>query len=74
MLVKDIVNLLPTGHSFRFEINGLWSEWFFKDDCAYNRVMQDYGNYNVIQIEAYDNGIYDYATLWLKVEKTEDKE
>ncbi len=69
MKVKEILNLLPSGHPFRIEIYNQWSELVFKDDCAYNRVLQEYGDYNVIGIEAWDSGIYDYATLWLKVEK-----
>lgn len=34
--------------------------------------MQEYGDYTVIGIEALDNGQYDYATVWLKVEKPVD--
>ena len=69
MTVKDIINLLPKEHPLRLEINNMWEELVLKDDCAYNRVIQEYGDYIVIGIEAWDNGIYDYATLWLKVEE-----
>lgn len=71
MTVKEIVNLLPNRQPFRLEIDNLWEELITKDDCVYNRIMEEYGDYNVIEIEACDNGVYDYATLWLKVEKTE---
>ena len=74
MTVKDIINLLPKEHPLRLEINNMWEELVLKDDYAYNRVIQEYGDYIVIGIEAWDNGIYDYATLWLKVEEpAEDK-
>ena len=69
MTVNEVVNLLPKDHPFRLEINNMWKELFFKDDCTYNRVIEEYGDYNVIGIEACDNDIYDNATLWLKVEK-----
>lgn len=74
MTVSEVVNLLPKDHPFRLEIDSLWGELVFKDDCAYNRVLEEYGDYNVIGIEACDDGIYDYSTLWLKVEKPEDAE
>lgn len=74
MTVKDIINLLPKEHPLRLEINNMWEELVLKDDYRYNRVIQEYGDYIVIGIEAWDNGIYDYATLWLKVEEpAEDK-
>ena len=69
MTVKEIVNLLPKEHPFRLEIGNLWRELIYKDDCSYNRILQECGDYNVIEIASYNNGVYDYATLWLKVEK-----
>ena len=73
MTVKDIINLLPKERPRRLKINNMWEELLLKDDCAYNRVIQEYGDYIVIGIEAWNKGIYDYATLWLKVEEpTED--
>ena len=72
MTVKDIVDLLPKGHPFRLEVANLWTALIYKDDCAeYNRVMQEYGDYNVIVIEA-SFGVGEYAVLWLKVEKPLD--
>ena len=32
--------------------------------------MQEYGNYNVVVIEA-SSGVYDDAIIWLKVERKE---
>lgn len=73
MTVKEIVNLLPKGHPVRFEIGDLWAGLIYKGDSAeYNRTMQEYCDYNVIRIEAWDNGVYDYSVLWLKVEKPVD--
>ena len=74
MKVKDIVELLPKEHPFIFEIYGFWGGLVFKDDCAYNRILQEYGDYNVIGIEASDSGIYDYAIIWLKIEKQKGEE
>lgn len=71
MTVKEIVALLPKDHPFRLEVANLWTALTYKGDCEYNRVMQEYGDYTVIGIEACDSGIYDNAVLWLKVERKE---
>lgn len=69
MTVNEIVNLLPKGHPVRLEIDNLWTGLTYKDDCAeYTRVMQEYGDYNVIGIET-SFGVGEYAVLWLKAER-----
>ena len=69
MTVKEIVNLLPTGHPFRIEIDNEFSPLITKDDYCYNtEVIQEYDDYNVIEIYALD-GVYKYDVLWLKVKK-----
>lgn len=73
MTVKEIVNLLPKRHPVRIDTEYQWAEFICSDDCSeYNYVMQEYGDYNVIGIASWDNGIYDYSTLWLKAEKPVD--
>lgn len=70
MTVKEIVNLLPKGHPFRLDVDNVWTMLTTNDyyDADYNNIMQEYGDYNVIGLEA-SFGVYDYATLWLKVER-----
>lgn len=71
MTVKEIVDLLPNGHPFRIDIDNIWEALIIKCiDVDYTRIMQEYGDYNVIEIEALD-GFYAYSTLWLKVERKE---
>ena len=71
MTVKEIVNLLPLGHPVRLDIDYRWTGLIYKNDCAeYNRVMQEYGNYEVTVIEA-SSGVYEDAIIWLKVERKE---
>lgn len=73
MTVKEIVNLLPKGHPFRLVVEDLWVGLIYKDDCfEYANIMQEYGDYVVTVIETCDSGIYDYAVLWLTIEKPVD--
>lgn len=74
MTVNEIVNLLPKGNPFRIEFDNVWKQLLITGECNddYTRIMQECGDYNVIGIEALDNGEYDYATVWLKVEKPVD--
>ena len=71
MTVKEIVELLPNKQPFRLEVDNLWTGILYKNDCCeYTNIMQEYGNYNVVIIEAY-SGVYDDAIIWLKVERKE---
>ena len=71
MTVKEIVELLPNKQPFRLEVDNLWTGILYKNDCfEYTNIMQEYGNYNVVIIEAY-SGVYDDAIIWLKVERKE---
>ena len=71
MTVKEIVELLPNKHPFRLEVDNLWTGILYKNDCfEYTDIMQEYGNYNVVAIEA-SSGVYDDAIIWLKVERKE---
>lgn len=69
MTVKEIVDLLPKGHPFRLDVDNLWTGLLYKNDCfEYTNIMQEYGDYNVIVIEA-SSGVYEDAIIWLKVER-----
>ena len=71
MTVKEIVELLPNKQPFRLEVDNLWTGILYKNDCfEYTDIMQEYGNYNVVVIEA-SIGVYDDAIIWLKVERKE---
>ena len=71
MTVKEIVELLPNKQPFRLEVDNLWTGILYKNDCfEYTDIMQEYGNYNVVVIEA-SSGVYDDAIIWLKVERKE---
>ena len=71
MTVKEIVELLPNKQPFRLEVDNLWTGILYKNDCfEYTDIMQEYGNYNVVVIEAF-SGVYDDAIIWLKVERKE---
>ena len=71
MTVKEIVELLPNKQPFRLEVDNLWTGILYKNDCfEYTNIMQEYGNYNVVIIEA-SSGVYDDAIIWLKVERKE---
>ena len=71
MTVKEIVELLPNKQPFRLEVDNLWTGILYKNDCfEYTDIMQEYGNYNVVVIEA-SIGVYYDAIIWLKVERKE---
>lgn len=71
MTVKEIVELLPNKHPFRLEVDNLWTGILYKNDCfEYTDIMQEYGNYNVVVIEA-SSGVCDDVIIWLKVERKE---
>ena len=71
MTAKEIVELLPNKQPFRLEVDNLWTGILYKNDCfEYTNIMQEYGNYNVVVIEA-SSGVYDDAIIWLKVERKE---
>lgn len=73
MTVKEIVDLLSKNHPFRLDIGNAWTQLLIKGeyDDDYIRLLQEYGDYNVIEVEACENGCYEYATLWIKAERKE---
>ena len=66
MTVKDLLDLFPTGQSYRFVVNSQWRDHGCKNDNDYNRVLEYYKDYNVIGVETY------LDVLWLNVEKPVD--